>query len=83
MQIQEKDENSAPLLDLPTNMESELALLLHTYREVFSMPSSLPPTRFPDHIIPLVEESAPMKVKPYRYPYGERYAPRGDNPTKL
>lgn len=33
------------LLDLPDNIELELAILLHTYRTIFQQPSGLPPTR--------------------------------------
>lgn len=46
------DNSPTPPLALPENMELELALLLHTYSEVFATPTSLPPPRSHDHFIP-------------------------------
>jgi hypothetical protein len=40
------------LSDLPSDIEPELAILLHTYRKVFHTPSGLPPSRGQDHEIP-------------------------------
>ncbi|GAU44596.1 hypothetical protein TSUD_187860 [Trifolium subterraneum] len=52
--------------ELPTNTEPEIAMLLYTYKDLFKAPTSLPPTRHHNHSIPLLEGSAPVKVKPYR-----------------
>ncbi|MCI24698.1 hypothetical protein A2U01_0045884, partial [Trifolium medium] len=52
-------------LDLPTDMEPELVLLLNKYREVFHKPTGLPPPRLQNHTIPLMEGKGPVKVKPY------------------
>ena len=72
--MQVSDETPLPksMLDLPTQMELELALLLHTYSVVFDTPTSLPPQRSHDHTIPLLEGSQPVKVKPYRYPHSQK-----------
>lgn len=35
--------------------------------DVFGTPTGLPPNRFQDHAIPLLEGSNPIKVKPYHY----------------
>jgi len=36
-------------------MEPELALLLHTYQDVFALPRGLPYSRSKDHFIPLIQ----------------------------
>lgn len=60
------------LKELPTNINPEIAILLHTYAEVFKVPSTLPPQREQDHAIPLQSGSGPVKVKPYRYPHTQK-----------
>ena len=60
------------LLDIPVDMEPELAMILYTYRTVFDVPSGLPPSRTHNHSIPLVEGAGPVKVKPYRYPHSRK-----------
>jgi len=60
------------LLDLPPKMALELASLLQDYALVFSTPTSLPPSRTHDYTIPLVEGSAPVKVKAYRFPHSQK-----------
>ncbi|GAU19157.1 hypothetical protein TSUD_79800 [Trifolium subterraneum] len=58
--------------DLPTNTDPEIAMLLYTYKSLFQSPTTLPPTRPHNHSIPLLEGSAPVKVKPYRYPHSQK-----------
>ncbi|CAJ2644785.1 unnamed protein product [Trifolium pratense] len=58
--------------DLPTNIEPEIAILLHTYKELFKTPNTLPPHRSHNHSIPLIEGHNPVKVKPYRYPHSQK-----------
>ncbi|GAU45358.1 hypothetical protein TSUD_239070 [Trifolium subterraneum] len=60
------------LVELPANIEPELAILLHTYRKVFQTPSGLPPPREHNHEIHLKEGTKPVKVKPYRYPHSQK-----------
>lgn len=55
------------LAKLSADVEPELTLLLHSYQSVFETPSSLPPPRSHDHVIPLIDGSKLVKVKPYRY----------------
>lgn len=50
----------------------DIASLLHNYDDVFAEPKSLPPPRFHDHAITLVEGSNPVKVRPYRYPHSQK-----------
>ena len=71
IELQHSNEDLQPL-PLPEDMEPELALLLHTYREVFAKPSGLPPNRLHDHAIPLMAGSTPVKMKPYRYPHSQK-----------
>ncbi|WVY92276.1 hypothetical protein V8G54_037790 [Vigna mungo] len=63
--------NDQPL-DLPTNIAPDLAILLHTYKQVFSIPSGLPPSRLHNQFIPLIKGAQPVKVKPYRYPHSQK-----------
>ena len=72
MQLIEPNSMQIPIVELPNDMEPELALLLHSYSVVFGTPTSLPPPRSHDHYIPLVEGSQPVKVKPYRYPHSQK-----------
>ncbi|CAJ2661993.1 unnamed protein product [Trifolium pratense] len=58
--------------DFPTNIEPEIAILLHTYKDLFNTPSALPPSRSQNHTIPLIEGANPVKVKPYRYPHSQK-----------
>ncbi|GAU23864.1 hypothetical protein TSUD_369720 [Trifolium subterraneum] len=50
------------LSDLPSNMEPELAILLHTYQKVFHTPTGLPPPREKKHEIHLQEGTTPVKL---------------------
>jgi len=59
-------------LKLPENMEPELALLLHTYHDVFTVSMGLPPSRSNDHCIPLIKGAEPVKVRPYRYLHSQK-----------
>jgi len=59
-------------LKLPENMEPELALLLHTYHDVFAVPTGLPPSISNDHCIPLIKGADPVEVRPYRYPHSQK-----------
>jgi hypothetical protein len=59
-------------LELPTNMEPELVLLLNRFKEVFHKPTGLPPPRLQNHTIPLMEGKGPVKVRPYRYPQSQK-----------
>lgn len=72
MQLVDHNLPKCPLRELPVDMEPELALLLRSYASVFDTPTSLPPPQAQDHFIPLMEDSVPVKVKPYRYPHSQK-----------
>lgn len=69
IQVSQPEVKEDILGELPTNMDPELALLLHIYQEVFKVPKGLPPQSDQDHAIPLQQGSDPVKVKPYIYPH--------------
>jgi hypothetical protein len=56
-----------PLL-AATATDNLLNLLLTEYHDIFSKPEGLPPARRFDHRIHLLSETAPVAVRPYRYP---------------
>nr|GEV25766.1 putative mitochondrial protein [Tanacetum cinerariifolium] len=45
-----------------------LTPLLQEFKDVFAIPTSLPPTRSHDHEIPLKEGIQPVNIRPYRHP---------------
>lgn len=47
--------------------QQQLRHLLQQYEVIFLIPSSLPPPRSHDHIIPLIEGSRPPSIRPYQY----------------
>ncbi|KAJ1689340.1 hypothetical protein LUZ63_013495 [Rhynchospora breviuscula] len=50
----------------------QLQTVLDTFNNVFQDPPNLPPCRSVDHTIPLLPESKPISVRPYRYSYFQR-----------
>jgi transposase InsO family protein len=45
-----------------------LAELLVEFADIFRSPTALPPRRHCDHAIPLLPGTAPVSIRPYRYP---------------
>ena len=72
LQLQTPETPAQHLLELPSDMEPEISILLHTYKEVFSIPHALPPNRSHDHSITLLPNAPPIKVRPYRYPHSQK-----------
>lgn len=67
----------SPLLSTPTSMDTEplspaVQSLLFTYQELFDPHVGLPPCRTIDHRIPLLPNSSPVNVRPYRYPHSQK-----------
>ncbi|XP_016670128.1 uncharacterized protein [Gossypium hirsutum] len=52
----------------PSQLPPELQGLLDEFIDIFQVPTSLPLPRLQDHMIPLIDESKVVKVRPYRYP---------------
>ena len=72
LQFQSQDVPSDLWLDLPYAIHPDLALLLHAYKRVFDKPIGLPPDRSHNHVIPLLPDNKPIKVRPYRYPHSQK-----------
>ncbi|XP_077234173.1 uncharacterized protein LOC143876337 [Tasmannia lanceolata] len=53
-------------------MLPDLQAVLHQFTEVFTEPSSLPPSRPTDHRILLEPNSKHVNIKPYRYPHFQK-----------
>jgi hypothetical protein len=51
----------------------DLQAILSKHQTVFSTPQGLPPSRgVHDHSIPLVPESLPPNIRPYRHPFAQK-----------
>jgi len=68
LQCQQKEVFLDSCLELPDQMPIELVQLLHNYSTIFATPTTLPPSRSHNHVIPLMKDAKPVKVRPYRYP---------------
>jgi hypothetical protein len=62
------DVQSTRLYSVRTNEQSVLTRLLDSFEDVFAEPTGLPPARPCDHRIHLLPNTAPVAVRPYRYP---------------
>jgi hypothetical protein len=50
------------------DISPQISQLLEEFPDITKPPVSLPPKRYCDHEIPLVEGARPVSVRPYRYP---------------
>ena len=58
--------------ETPTKHSLDLTKIVNKFTQVFEPPNSLPPSCTHDHQIPLQRHSAPVNVRPYRYPYYQK-----------
>ncbi|KAH9692146.1 hypothetical protein KPL70_016314 [Citrus sinensis] len=58
--------------EIITDEPAELQHLLKKYHGIFMEPKGLPPPRAQDHRIPLLPDSVPPNIRPYRYPYVQK-----------
>ena len=73
LQVQAADPlKHTTLLELPHNLASDVASILHSLLEVFQLHRGLPPACAHDHHIPLLPNTTPVKVRPYRYPHSQK-----------
>ncbi|MCH81628.1 hypothetical protein A2U01_0002419, partial [Trifolium medium] len=56
----------------PPSTLPEITKLISQYSLLFSPPTHLPPQRPLDHKIPILPNSAPVSVRPYRYPHFQK-----------
>lgn len=63
-----------PSLIIPetTPIDPQIQTLIDRYQHIFTEPTSLPPSRPTDHTIPLLPNTAPVSVRPYRYPHSQK-----------
>jgi hypothetical protein len=54
------------------SLTPEIQQLLQSYPTVFAKPHGLPPSRPHDHHIPIIPNTHPVNVKPYRYPHSQK-----------
>ena len=54
------------------NIHSSMREILQEFSDLFTEPSSLPPTREVDHSIALKEGTEPINVRPYRYAHYQK-----------
>ena len=55
-------------------VNSEVKEVLAQFDEVFDVPTELPPKRSHDHHIPLMPNTPPINVRPYRHPPNQKAA---------
>ena len=58
-----------PSLNGNMPLSIEVSTLLEEYRDLFELPTRLPPIRDRDHAITLKEGTSPVFIRPYRYSY--------------
>jgi hypothetical protein len=56
----------------PSHSDPRVNELIHKFATIFQTPSHLPPPRPVDHKIPLLPNSNPVNVRPYRYPHFQK-----------
>lgn len=54
---------------IPDQIPTQVQPLLDEYKDVFSEPTTLPPTRSLDHKIQLKPNTQPLSLRPYKCPY--------------
>ncbi|WVZ01419.1 hypothetical protein V8G54_027488 [Vigna mungo] len=57
----------------PTSDQPHIQALLHKYSSLFQPPTTLPPSRPTNHHITLHPNTAPIVVRPYRYPHYQKH----------
>ena len=72
LQVEILDQPAQHLLQLPESIEPDMAVLLHTFKDVFDQPHGLPASRSHNHSIPLLPNTPSVKVRPYRYPHSQK-----------
>jgi hypothetical protein len=60
--------DDGPIESSVSLLPEEIQSLVSQFSSLFEEPSSLPPSRPCDHVIPLIPGARPVNVTPYRYP---------------
>ncbi|XP_019423050.1 PREDICTED: uncharacterized protein LOC109332520 [Lupinus angustifolius] len=64
--------SSSPLPNCSHDTDPQIQTVLQTFDSIFQTPTTLPPHRPHDHHIPLLPNSSPVNIKPYRYPHSQK-----------
>jgi hypothetical protein len=71
LQVRQVEATHVPSSELCQVSESDLPSSVHqllcSYRSLFEEPTTLPPSRFCDHTIPLILGARPVNMRPYRF----------------
>lgn len=72
--VESVDKNPTPTYGstMPVVFLNGFQDVLKDFQDVFAVPTGLPPARSQDHHIPLLLGTAPVNVKPYRYPHFQK-----------
>ncbi|GKC60648.1 hypothetical protein Tco_1088246, partial [Tanacetum coccineum] len=64
------------LLNMEINnlVPKSVATVLKVYKSVFEVPKDFPPKRSHDHTIPLIPNTLPISIRPYRHPPSQKDA---------
>ncbi|GKG24498.1 hypothetical protein Tco_0395126, partial [Tanacetum coccineum] len=57
-----------------SSMNTAIQGVLDDYKSVFEVPKELPPQRVHDHAIPLMPNTPPINIRPYRHPHSQKEA---------
>ena len=68
MRLTGKGAPTGPRVAAAAAVVDYLQLLLDTFADIFEQSTTLPPSRSFDHHIHLLPGTAPVVVRPYRYP---------------
>jgi hypothetical protein len=69
MKEHQTKQDSSTILGIPANPVDDI---LAEFADVFTEPTSLPPSRPCDHTIPIKEGSNPPNIRPYRMPHKQK-----------
>ncbi|GJZ40777.1 putative mitochondrial protein [Tanacetum coccineum] len=59
---------------IPGQQNPQIQTLLNTFHSVFETPKELPPIRSHDHTIPLLPNTTPINIRPYKHPPNQKDA---------
>lgn len=59
-------------ISLPPNTHPAITSLLSKYSNLFTLPLDFPSPHLIDHKIPLIPNTNPINIRPYRYPHSQK-----------
>ncbi|GKA56752.1 reverse transcriptase [Tanacetum coccineum] len=61
-------------MEVNKDVPGSITVVLEEFEDVFALPTELPPQRTHDHKIPLVPNTPPINIRPYRHPLSQNDA---------